>query len=108
MHRGAWINEGLMHVFAKFAGFSAVAFLAACTPPKPTMSLEEAMRVCRAQVSKPVETQIGVGISGNSNGKIRPSASVSIGVDLTAANNPQKAYEQCVRRNSGEAPTEEF
>lgn len=97
-----------MQVFAKLTGLGAVAFLAACTPPKPTMTLEEAMPVCRAQVSKPVETQIGVGISGNSNGKVRPSASISIGVDLTAANNPQKAFEQCVRRNSGEAPTEEF
>lgn len=93
------------HIMFVLAGLAA---LAACTPPKPKMSVEDAMVACRADVANPVRTRAGVGLSVGSGGKVRPSAGVGISVDVSSLNNPQKAYENCVRRNSGELPTEEF
>ncbi|PIB25673.1 hypothetical protein BFP76_00635 [Amylibacter kogurei] len=80
--------------------------IAGCTPAKPTMSVEDAMLACRAKVSKPVSTRVGVGVGIGSGGKVRPHGGVSVGVDLSSLMDPDKTYNDCVKRNSGEWPTD--
>ena len=75
----------------------------------PTMSVEEATLFCRAEITEATtpknEVAIGVGVSG---GKVSPRASVSIGIDVTSDEAKQKRFENCVIRNSGQAPSETF
>jgi len=87
--------------------------LSACTEPgpdpAPTMSVADAMSVCRADIIEATTPKssvaVGVGVSG---GDITPRANISVGIDVTSDAQKQKRYEACVMRNSGESPTEPF
>lgn len=91
---------------ASLGSASLIAVLLGCAEPTPKMSLEDAQTECRAYVLKPVKSSGTIGISLGSGGRVTPSASLSVGVDLAAATNPNKAYEKCVLRNSGLRPVE--
>lgn len=80
--------------------------ICACTPIQPIMSLEDAMLACRANVAKPVSTRASLGLSVGSGGRIYSHTGLSIGVDLGAVLYPKKTYENCVKHNSGQEPSE--
>ena len=81
-----------------------VSALAGCTPPPP-IPVEQAMTECRARIASAVESEVGVGVVMG-GGKVRPSLSLGVDVDLAALNNPEKTYYDCVVSKSGKAPTE--
>ncbi len=84
--------------------------LVACTTPQPeapSMSLDEAMEHCRAEVEEQsrTKTTVGVGV-GVSDGKVRPTGGIRIGIDLTSDDQKQKNFESCVVKKSGQEATE--
>lgn len=92
--------------------FGVLALSACAEPgpdPAPTMSVSDAMAVCRADIieatTPKTSVAIGVGVSG---GDVSPKAKVSVGIDVTSDAQKQKRFEACVLRNSGESPTEPF
>lgn len=82
-----------------------IAGLSACAPAKPTMSIEQAETYCRAQVSKPVDTRVHLGVGIGSGGKVRTNSGVQIGVNVDSLLSPAATYEKCVQRNSGAPPS---
>jgi len=78
--------------------------LAACTPPEPTMTLDEAKQVCQQRISNPTSTSVGVGVSGGSGGT-RTGIGLSVGLDLNALADPNGTYVKCVKRLSGQDVT---
>jgi hypothetical protein len=89
-------------------GISALAVMAACTPAKPTMDVEQAQAYCRGKVSKPVDTSVHLGVGVGSGGKVHSNSGVHIGVNVDSLLTPDATYEQCVQRNAGVAPTEPY
>lgn len=83
---------------------TSVGLLVACTPSAPTMGLEEAQTYCRGKVSKPVNSELSLGVGVGTGGKVRPSGELTIGVDLNSLLTPEETYASCVQNNAGQAP----
>ena len=93
-------------------GLGCSVLLIGCTDPtpsEPTMTLDEAMTFCRAEIIEDTRTKttvgVGVGISG---GDVKPRGNISVSVNLSTDAQKQDRFETCVIRNSGEEPTETF
>ncbi|GLQ34508.1 hypothetical protein GCM10007939_07910 [Amylibacter marinus] len=94
---------------------SGILALAACAPKDqiqsiPTMSLTDAMQMCRAQIesaSKP-KTEFGLGVEVGSNGHVRPRSDLSLTVDISSPKQKDKRYVRCVQQNAGLDPTDSY
>jgi|GEM_PF-5814456 len=82
-------------------GICSMTGLAACTPAAPTMDVAQAEQFCRAQVLKPVDTNVHLGVGIGTGGKVSTSGGISIGVNLDAMASPKAAYAKCVKKNAG-------
>jgi hypothetical protein len=87
------------------ATVAAFLGLSACTPTAPTMDVKQAQAYCQAKVSKPVDTRVHLGVGIGSGGKVSTNAGLSVGVDMNALISAEKAYEKCVMKNAGMAPS---
>ncbi len=74
--------------------------LAACGPVSPELAADQ----CEEQARRAAGPTGEVGIGINSDGDTTSSVSIGISSDFLLGKDPQKVYEDCVFRKTGQGP----